>query len=74
MWATLSSHPRGIVGIHSRSEASTASVGEGVGDCGWRGALEARAGATTRGCLRIGAGTAKEMLGALVGASGLAIA
>ena len=65
---------RGIVGIHSRREASAASVGEGVGDGGWRGALGARSGAATRGCLGTGAGTAKEMFGASVGASGLTTA
>ena len=71
MWATSSSYPCGMVAIHSRREATAVSVGEGVGDCGWTGALGAYGGAAAQGCLGTGAGIAKEMLGASVGASGL---
>ena len=60
MWATSSSHPRGMVKIHSRREASAVSVGEGVGDHGTRGSSGARGGAPARGCLGTGARTAKE--------------
>ena len=49
-------------------------MGEGVRDGGSRGAVGGRCGAAARGWLGTGAGTAKEMLGASVGASGLAIA
>ena len=77
MWATASAHHRAMVVIHSRREASVAygrSVGEGVGDGGWRGTLGARGGAAARGWLETRAGKAKEMLNAYVAASGLATA